>query len=371
MQKRKDITVYERVYNFSAGPAVLPVSVLERARDELLNFEGCGMSILEMSHRSKEFDRVLERTEQGIRKNLGVSDQHAVLFLQGGASLQFAMIPMNLYIEGKPVDVLNTGVWTKKALAEIKKLAPARVIATGEPDNFLKLPAANKIQKNKDASYVHMASNNTIFGTQWQTFPDFGEVPIVADMSSDIFSRVIDVSKFGLIFAGAQKNMGPAGVTVVIIRKDLAERARKELPTMLQFRAHIEEGSRYNTPPTFGIYVIGLVMDWIAEQGSVQVLEQRNQEKAKLLYDALDASSYFYCPVEKSDRSNMNVVFRLRKSDELLEKKFLEESKKAGLYELKGHRSAGGFRASIYNAMPAEGIQALVDFLKEFERKNG
>lgn len=367
----KDSKVSERVFNFSSGPAVLPVSVLEKARDELLNFEGCGMSVMEISHRSKEFDRIRARTEAGVRKNLNVPDDYAVLFLHGGASLQFAMIPMNLYEKGKPVDAIHTGTWSKYAIAEIKRIAPCRIIGSSEADKFLRLPALSGLERHDDASYVHMVSNNTICGTQWKEFPDFGRVPLVSDMSSDIFSRPIDVGRFGLIFAGAQKNAGPAGVCLVIMRKDLAERASKELPTMLQYRTHIENGSRYNTPPVFAIYMMGLVMDWIGRDGGVSALAVKNKEKAGLLYRAIDESGFYYCPVNKDDRSLMNVVFRHRGNSEALEKKFADDAEKAGLNGLKGHRSVGGLRASIYNAMPIEGVEALTGFMKEFARKNG
>lgn len=359
-----------RVFNFNAGPAVLPLPVLERARDELLNFENCGMSVMEMSHRSKEFDRILARAEQGLRKHLNIPDNYAVLFLQGGASLQFSMVPMNLYLENQPVDLINTGVWTKKALTELKKTVQYRLAASTEADNFTRLPHLAAIELNPAASYVHLASNNTIYGTQWQTFPDTGQVPVVADMSSDILSREIDVARFGLIFAGAQKNIGPSGVTIVIIRHDLAERADSNLPTMLQYRTHIKERSLYNTPPTFGIYMIGLVMDWLESEGGVAAIAHRNEEKAKLLYEAIDQSDFFYCPVEKQSRSRMNVVFRVQGNNEALEQACIAEATQAGLSGLKGHRATGGLRASIYNAQPLAGVQALVDFMQAFAQKH-
>ncbi len=363
--------VENRIFNFSSGPAVLPLPVLEQARDEMLNFENCGMSVMEMSHRSKEFDRILEKAEQGVRDNMNVPDNYAVLFLQGGASFQFAMIPMNLYLEGKPVDAIHTGIWTKKAIAELGKVAKYRLAGSGEAEKFKRLPHPEEIQFNKDASYVHLCSNNTIYGTQWQTFPDAGNVPLVVDMSSDLLSRPIDVSRFGLIFAGAQKNIGMAGVTLVIIRKDLAERGSKDLPTMMQYRSHIENGSRYNTPPAYAIYIVGLVMNWIKAEGGPYVIERQNEEKAKALYGAIEKSGFYECPVEKGDRSRMNVVFRVKGGDEALEKKFVEDAKTVGLSGLKGHRSVGGLRASLYNAQPMEAAKALVDFMKEFERKNG
>ena len=363
--------VGERIVNFNAGPAAIPLSVLEKARQELLNAHGAGMSVMEMSHRSPEFKDIIERAEAGVRKNFSVSDDYAVLFLQGGASLQFAMVPMNLCQEGKPVDMIHTGAWTKKAITEVKKVAEMRLAASSEADKFTRLPAKDEIQLSSDASYVYCCSNNTIFGTQYRQFPDSGDVPLIADMSSDIFSRKVDVSRFGLIFAGAQKNLGPAGVTLVILRKDLAERASETLPSILQYRSHIKAGSLFNTAPTFAIYIVGLVMDWIASEGGLDALEKRNEEKAALLYDAIDATNFYNCPVAKADRSRMNVVYRIQDGNEELEKKFIAESKAAGLGGLKGHRSVGGLRASIYNAMTVEGIKQLVDFMKEFTRKNG
>jgi len=360
-----------RVYNFNAGPAVLPLPVLERAKEELLNFENSGMSVMEMSHRSKEFESILARAENGIRKILGIPEDYAVLFLQGGASLQFAMVPMNLYREGKPVDVLHTGAWTKKAIQELDKLAVYRLAATTESEKFRRLPTRAEIQFNPGASYIHICSNNTIYGTQWREFPDPGDVPLVADMSSDILSRRIDVSRFGLIFAGAQKNLGPAGLTVVILRKDLAEKAGENLTTMMQYRTHIKEKSLYNTPPTFAIYIMYLVMDWIEKEGGLSVIEKRNEEKARLLYNAIDRTGFYYNPCEKKDRSYMNVNFRITGDREDLEAKFVEESKKAGLIGLKGHRSVKGLRASIYNAHPVAGVKSLVDFMDEFQKKNG
>ena len=361
----------DRIFNFSAGPGVMPEPVLEQARDELLNFQNFGMSVMEMSHRSPEFEGILAHAERGLRQNMNIPDDYAVLFLQGGASLQFSMAPLNLYLPGKPIDVLHTGAWTEKAIEEIKKVAECRLAASTEAEKFRRLPRPAEIELNPDASYVHICSNNTIFGTPWRSFPSSGDVPLVADMSSDILSRPIDVSKFGLIFAGAQKNIGPAGVTIVIIRKDLVERVPANTPTMLQYKTHLKNNSLYNTPPTFGIYMIGLVMDWIQAEGGVIGIEEHNEAKARLLYNAIDAGDFYYGPVEKPDRSYMNVNFRLHGDDEALEKKFAQEAESAGLSGLKGHRSVGGIRASIYNAMPLEGVQALVNFMREFERKYG
>ncbi|MBI2569601.1 MAG: 3-phosphoserine/phosphohydroxythreonine transaminase [Candidatus Schekmanbacteria bacterium] len=360
-----------RVFNFSAGPSALPLPVLERARDELLDFAATGMGIMEMSHRSGTFTKVIEAAEAGVRWHLGVSDDYSVLFLQGGASLQFAQVPMNLYIEGRPIDVLHTGVWTKKAIAEMDKVATYRLAGSGEKDKFMHIPRKEEITLNPQASYVYMASNNTIYGSQWRAFPETGEVPLVADMSSDILSRRIDVSRFGLIFAGAQKNIGPAGVTLVIVRKDLLEHARTSLPTMLQYRVHAAERSLYNTPPTFAIYIASLVMDWITQQGGLEAIERRNDEKAARLYGAIDESELYYCPVERDSRSRMNVVFRLKGNDEALEAEFVAKSGKAGLAGLKGHRSVGGLRASIYNAVSLEAVEALIAFMADFERARG
>jgi phosphoserine aminotransferase len=361
----------KRIFNFSAGPAVLPEPVLERARDELLNWRNSGMSVMEMSHRSKDFAAIMEHAEMGLRKQLNIPNEYVVLFLQGGASLQFAMVPMNLYLQGNPVDVINTGVWTQKAMAEIEKVAAYHVAASTADENFTRLPTPGEIQFSENASYVHICSNNTIYGTQWQQFPDTGEIPLVADMSSDILSRRVDVSKFGLIFGGAQKNIGPAGVTLVIMRPELAERAPKTLPMMLQYRTHIKDNSLYNTPPTFGIYIIGLVMDWIEAEGGLGAIEERNQAQAQLLYSAIDRTDFYTGPVLPKDRSMMNVVLRIQNGAEELEKKFLTEAATAGLSGLKGHRSTGGIRASIYNAQTFEAVNALVDFMKDFEQRYG
>ncbi len=361
----------DRIFNFSAGPGALPLPVLEQARDELVNFGDSGMSVMEMSHRSQDFTGIIEKTEAGLRELMGIPDDYAVLFLQGGASLQFAMVPMNLYLQGNPVDVIHTGVWTKKAIAEVDKVAACRIAASTEAENFARLPRPDEIKLDENASYVHLCSNNTIVGTQWRTFPNTGEIPLVADMSSDILSRQIDVSQFSLIFAGAQKNIGPSGVTIVIMRPELAERAPKTYPTMLQYRTHVNTQSRFNTPPTFGVYMISLVMDWLEAEGGVPAIEQRNEAQANLLYNAIDDTDFYACPVAEKDRSRMNVVFRIRDGDEALEKRFVEESAAAGMSNLKGHRSMGGIRASIYNAQTDEAVNTLADFMKDFEARNG
>lgn len=360
---------YNRIHNFSAGPAVLPLAVLEKAQSEFLNFRNSGMSIMEMSHRSKLFESVLASAKEGIRQLLSVPENYEILFLQGGASLQFSMIPMNLASKDQRVDVVNTGTWTKKAIAELKKEAQCTIVAASDDKNFSYIPAVTTDQFNQDAAYAYITSNNTIAGTQWASFPDTGNLPLVADMSSDIFSRAIDVSKFGLIFAGAQKNCGPSGVTIVIIRKDLAERTPASLPSMLSYKNHIENDSLYNTPPTFGIYMIDLVMQWLNENGGISAIEEKNKEKAALIYDLIDESDFYCSPVEKESRSLMNVVFRI-KNDEALESKFLEGAKKLQLDGLKGHRSVGGLRASIYNALPRESVEALVSYMKQFKQDN-
>lgn len=363
--------MYDRVFNFSAGPAVLPEPVLERVRDEMLNHQESGMAVMEMSHRSKAFTAIIEATEASLRAILGVPDDYAVLFLQGGASLQFGMVPLNFYRQGHPVDVLQTGSWTQKATTELSVLADYREAASTKADNFTRLPNDAEITVNSDASYVYLCSNNTIFGTRWANFPETGSVPLVADMSSDLLSRPIDVSRFGLIFAGAQKNIGPAGVTVVLVRKDWAAEANPNLPTMLDYRTHIDKGSLFNTPPTFSIYVVGLVLAWLQDLGGLKAMEVRNEAKAQLLYDAIDNTDFYAGPVNEADRSRMNVVFRIAGGNENLERTFVSEATAQGLTNLKGHRSVGGLRASIYNAQPLEGVQALVDFMADFEARHG
>ena len=371
----------KRVRNFNAGPGALPLPVLERIREELLDWRGCGMSVMEMSHRSPEFESINAAAEQKLRILLGVPDEYAVLFLQGGGSMQFTMAPMNLCLPGKPVDVLHTGMWTAKAIGELKKGVLHHIAASTEAEKFARLPRNEEMQFSQCASYVHICSNNTIEGTQWTTLPDTGAVPLVADMSSDIASRPIDVKKFGLIFASAQKNLGPSGVTVVIVRRDLAERADKNLPTLLQYRTHIKEKSLYHTPPTFAVYVVGLVLEWIDSEGGVRGIEKRNNAKAKLLYDTIESSGGFYrCPIENSSRSKMNVVFRVvgggaRSSApqdmETIEKQFAKEATAADLVGTPGHRSVGGMRVSLYNAVTLEAVEALTSFMREFQRTRG
>jgi phosphoserine aminotransferase len=361
-----------RVFNFNPGPAALPLPVLERMRDELLDYRGAGMSVMEMSHRSPEFEAINDKAEQTLRRLLAIPEDYAVLFLQGGASLQFAMVPMNLYVAGEPVDVLHTGAWTAKAIEELKKVAEHRIAASSEAEKFARLPRQDEISLAADASYVHICSNNTIEGTEWSEFPETGAVPLVADMSSNILSRSMDVKRFGLIFAGAQKNLGPSGITVVIVRRDLADRANEKIAKYLQYRTHIKERSLYNTPPAFAVYALGLVLEWAEAEGGLPAIEKRNAVKAALLYSAIDASGgYYRCPVEKESRSKMNVVFRVAEGSEEIEKKFVKEAEAAGLAGVKGHRSVGGMRASLYNAVSLEAVHALTNFMKDFQRKSG
>jgi phosphoserine aminotransferase len=360
-----------RAFNFNAGPAALPLSVLQRIREEMLDWHGRGMSVMEMSHRSPEFEGIAKHAEDGLRRHLTIPDDYAVLFLQGGGSMQFTMVPMNLALPGKPVDLLHTGTWTAKALKELQKGILHNVAASTEAEKFTRVPRSDEIKLSSDSSYVHMCTNNTIEGTQWHAVPEVGKAPLVADMSSDIASRRIDVKKFDLIFAGAQKNLGPSGVTVVILKKELAERADKNLPTLLQYRTHIKEHSLYHTPPTFAIYIIGLVMDWIEAEGGIAGIEKNNTAKAKLLYDTIEAGNFYSCPVEKTSRSQMNVVFRIAGGNEALEKQFGNEAEAAKLVGTPGHRSVGGMRVSLYNAVTWEAVQALVAFMQEFQRTRG
>ncbi|HET8924565.1 MAG TPA: 3-phosphoserine/phosphohydroxythreonine transaminase [Candidatus Acidoferrum sp.] len=361
----------KRAFNFNAGPGALPLPVLERIREELLDWRGSGMSVMEMSHRSPEFESIIGAAEQKLRSLLGISEDYAVIFVQGGGSMQFTMAPMNLCLPGKPVDVLHTGMWTAKAIGELKKAVLHHIAASTEAEKFARLPRKDEIQFSPNASYVHICTNNTIEGTQWTALPETGDPPLVADMSSDIASRPVDVSKFGMIFAGAQKNLGPSGATVVIIRRDLAERADKNLPAILQYRTHIKERSLYHTPPTFAVYIVGLVLEWIESEGGVAGMERRNEAKAKLLYDTIESSGGFYrCPVEKGSRSRMNVVFRVG-GDESIEKQFGKEAAAMGLAGTPGHRSVGGMRASLYNAVTLEAVEALTSFMREFQRTRG
>jgi len=358
------------IYNFSAGPAVLPKEVLQQAQAELLDWHGSGMSVMEMSHRGKEYMGIQAQAEADLRELMGIPTSYKVLFLQGGASQQFAMIPMNLLRGKKSADYLNTGEWSKKAISEAKKFCAVNVVATGADRNFSYIPAFNTWQRDPNAAYLHYTPNETIGGVEFNWLPDVGTVPLVADMSSCILSRPVDVSKFGLIYAGAQKNVGPAGLTIVIVREDLIGEVLPGTPTMLDYKTHAENDSMYNTPPTYGIYIAGLVFQMLKRKGGIAQMEKTNIAKAKLLYATIDASNGFYhCPVALSDRSRMNVPFTLK--DANLDGDFVKQADARGLLQLKGHRSVGGMRASIYNAMPLEGVQALINFMKEFAKKHG
>ena len=358
-----------RVFNFSAGPAVLPLPVLEEAQRDLLALPGVGMSILEVSHRSKVFEAVLARAEDDIRELAIIPPNYRVLFLQGGASLQFSMVPMNLLPPGATADYVVTGAWAQKALKEAKRVGATNVAATTEAERFSRIPRQGELKLTPKAAYVHVTSNNTIFGTQWRDLPDVGDVPLVSDTSSDMFSRPIDVARHGLIYAGAQKNMGPAGVTIVIVRDDLVARSPTTLPPMLSYAVHAENRSLYNTPPVFAIYIVGLVMKWLKAQGGLSAVARVNQRKAASLYAEIDRSGFYRGTADPGSRSLMNVTFRLKSED--LEKRFVQDAAGEGLDGLKGHRSVGGIRASIYNAFPEAGIDTLVDVMREFERRNG
>ena len=363
------MTKYNRVYNFSAGPSMLPIEVLEKVQKDLLNYQGSGQSVMEMSHRSKEFKKIIEDAEKDLRELMNIPDNYKVLFLQGGGTLQFSMVPMNLLRNSKKADYIITGSWAKKAYKEAVKFGDIKVVASSEADTFTYIPKVTKDDIRPDADYVYITSNNTIYGTAYPYIPETGDIPLVADMSSNILSQVVDVTKFGVIWFGAQKNVGPAGVTIVIIREDLIGHADAGVPTYLDYKIHADNDSMYNTPPCFSIYVAGEVFKYLKSIGGVAEMERRNREKAALLYDYIDQSKLFQCPVVKEDRSLMNVVFVT--GDEALDKKFVAEAKEAGMVNLGGHRSIGGMRASIYNAMPKEGVETLIEFMKKFEAENG
>ena len=359
----------DRIHNFSAGPAVLPEPVLRKAQEVIWNVAGSGIGIMEHSHRGKVFDKIISEAEEACRRLGGIPDNYRVLFLQGGASLQFSMVPMNLLGPDQTADYLLTGVWSQKAVKEAKLVGKVHVAASSEATNFDRIPRSDEIRYSAGPGYVHLTTNNTIYGTQWPREPEVPSgVPLVADTSSDMYSRPIEIRKYGLVYAGAQKNLGPSGVVLVIIRDDLVERGPKTLPTMLQYRTHAAEKSLYNTPPTFGIYVMGEVFKWIEGQGGLSAMKEQNEAKARLLYDYLDDSDFFRGTAQPDSRSRMNVCFRA--PTEELEEKFLKEAAKRGLDGLKGHRSVGGMRASIYNACPRASVEALVSFMKEFERSN-
>ncbi len=360
----------KRIYNFSAGPAVLPEDVLKEAQENLFSLPGVGMSILEISHRSKTFDKIIDEARSDLRKLLDINDNYEILFLQGGASLQFSMVPLNLMPPKNKADYILTGSWSKKAQKEAKRVGTVNVAASTEAENFNRIPKQSELKLDPDAAYVHYTSNNTIYGTEWHYEPETGNVPMVCDASSDILSKKITVNKYGLIYAGAQKNMGPSGVTLVIIRKDLLERSSDSLHTMLNYKIHAENGSMYNTPSTFGIYIIGLVAKWLLKNGGLDAMYKTNKEKADIIYKCIDESNGFYKGHAMPDsRSLMNVTFRLATED--LEKKLISEATAAGFDGLKGHRSVGGLRASIYNAFPKKGVEELVSFMKNFQSKNG
>ncbi len=358
----------ERIYNFSAGPAILPLPVLQEAQRDLLSLPGLGMSVMEISHRSQAFDEIISRADSGLRELLGIPANYHVLFLQGGASLQFSMVPMNLLPPDGSADYIITGSWGKKALKEGKRVSAVNIAATMADGGFTRVPGPDELKLNPKAAYVHFTTNETIEGVEWKHEPEVGDVPLVADASSDILSQAIPVEKYALIYAGAQKNMGPSGVTLVIIRDDLLQRIPDGLHTMLDYRTHVENKSLYNTPNTWGIYILSLVCKWLQAKGGLAAMERENEAKAKLLYDAIDATSFYRGHADADCRSIMNVTFRL--PSEELEKKFTAEATALGLDGLKGHRSVGGIRASIYNAFPLKGVEALVSFMKDFERKN-
>ena len=356
----------DRVFNFSAGPAALPLEVLQQAQAELVNWHGSGMSVMEMSHRGKEYMSIQAEAEADLRELMGIPANYKVLFLQGGASLQFAMVPMNLLRGKASADYLNTGEWSKKAIKEAKKYGAVNVVASSEDKNFSYAPAQSQWKLDPNAAYVHITQNETIGGVELFWTPETGSVPLVSDMSSDILSRPFDVSKFGLIYAGAQKNIGPAGLTIVIVREDLLGQTVAGTPTMMDYAIQAENDSMYNTPPTYAIYIAGLVFKMLKAKGGLSAMEKVNRAKAQILYDVLDASSFFASPVARENRSLMNIPFTLKNPE--LDEEFLKGAKARGMIQLKGHRSVGGMRASIYNAMPVEGVQALADYMKEFEK---
>ena len=358
-----------RVYNFSAGPATLPLAILEQIRDELTDWNGSGMSVMEMSHRGKEFMSIYDETEATLRKVMNIPDNYKTLFLQGGASSQFAMVPMNLLRGKSSIDVIHTGVWSKKTIGEAKRYCSVNIAASSEEQNFSRIPTQDELNLSTDAAYVHMTGNNTIFGTEYDYTPDTGDIPLVNDASSYILSRPMNVSDFGVIYAGAQKNIGIAGLTLVVVRDDLIGHAPETTPVMFNYKTHADAGSMYNTPPAFAIYVAGLVFKWVEAQGGVEAVEQTNIRKAEKLYDFLDSSDFYQCPTEQRSRSRMNVPFTLANAD--LDKDFLSGAAESGLVALKGHRLVGGMRASIYNAMPEEGVDALIAYMTDFEKTRG
>ena len=359
----------KRIYNFSAGPAILPEEVLLEAQKDLFSYKGSGMSVMEMSHRGKIFDGIINAAKADLRSLLNINDDYEVLFLQGGATLQFSMVPLNLMPPKNKADYIVTGSWAKKSVKEAKRVGAVNIAGTTEAENFARLPKQDELKLDADASYVHYTSNNTIYGTQYKTEPVVGNIPLVCDASSDFLHKMIDINKYGLIYAGAQKNIGPAGVVVIIIKKDLLERSSDALHTYTNYKIHVDKDSMYNTPTTFGIYIAGLVFKWLLDKGGLDAMYKLNVEKAGILYDAIDNSDgYYKGAVAVDDRSLMNVTFRLGNED--LEKKFIAEAKEKDIEGIKGHRSVGGIRASIYNAFPKAGIQTLVNFMEDFKKNN-
>ena len=366
--KERGKTMTNRTYNFSAGPCTLPLEILEKARDEFVDYHGAGMSLFEMSHRGKHYDAIHQGALANLREVFAVPDTHEILLLQGGATLQFTMIPMNLQKEGKVAEFVHTGAWAKKAIADSKKITETRVVWTGEEEKFQRMPRVDELKAGADAAFLHITSNETIGGIEMSDYPDTGDVPLVADMSSHILSRPIDVSKFGMIYAGAQKNLGPAGASVVIIRKDILENAAENLPADLSYKTHAPD-SLYNTPPVFAIYMMKLDLDWVKSVGGLAEMERRAIARADAIYNTIENSNSWYrCPMDPSSRSRMNICFRLPTED--LEKKFIAESTDANMSGLKGHRSVGGCRASMYNAMPIEGAEHLAQFMVDFQKNN-
>ena len=359
----------KRIFNFSAGPAILPEEVLLEAQKDLFSYKGCGMSVMEMSHRGKIFDGIIKEADANLRKLLNIGENYSILFLQGGATLQFSMVPMNLMYPKNKADYIVTGSWAEKAVKEAKKVGTVNIAATTKSESYVRIPKQSEFKLDPDASYVHFTSNNTIYGTQFRTEPEVGNVPLVCDASSDFLHKKIDINKYSLIYAGAQKNIGPAGVVVVIIRKDMLERSQDSLHTYMNYKVHAENETMYNTPTTFGIYISGLVFKWLLDMGGLDEMYKRNKEKAKILYDAIyNSDGYYKGTTVPEDGSLMNVTYRLPNED--LEKKFLDEAKKKGFEGLKGHRSVGGIRASIYNAFPKKGVEELVQFMQDFKKNN-
>lgn len=360
----------KRIYNFSAGPAILPEEVLLEAQKDLYSYKGSGMSVMEMSHRGKIFEGIIKEADADLRKLLNIGDNYAILFLQGGATLQFSMVPLNLMPPKNKADYIVTGSWAEKAVKEGKRVGTVNIAATTKSENYTRIPKQSELKLDPDAAYVHFTSNNTIFGTQWRRGePEVGNVPLVCDASSDFLHKMIDINKYGLIYAGAQKNIGPAGVTVVVIRKDLLERSADSLHTYMNYKIHVENESMYNTPTTFGIYIAGLVFKWLLNMGGLHEMYKRNLEKTKILYDAFDSSDgYYKGTTVVEDRSLMNVTYRM--PNEQLEEKFIKEASAKGFSGLKGHRSVGGIRASIYNAFPKKGVEELVQFMSDFKKNN-